>query len=146
MSVKTIHHRQIRKYILDPQFQGKLLSYFIGLFVITSASLYSISYLFFWKLKDKAMKVGVPENHVFYRFLDGQKGDLDMLFVALIIFNLFLLLGTGIVISHRIAGPIYRFKQQLKTMTSESNALKLREKDFFKDMEEIINELRCRMK
>lgn len=146
MSVHTKNDRHIKKYILDPQFQGKLLSYFVGLFVITTASLYSVSYLFFWRIKDKAMKVGIPENHVFYRFIDGQKADLDMLFIALVIFNLFLLLGTGVVISHRIAGPIYRFKQHLKTINSDSKVFKLRQKDFFKDMENVINDLKDKMK
>lgn len=146
MSVKTKHERQIKKFILDPHLQGKLLSYFIGLFVMTTTSLYSASYLFFWRIKDKAMKVGIPENHIFYRFIDGQKSDLDIIFIALTIFNLFLLLGTGIIISHRIAGPIYRFKQHLKTVTSESRPLKLREKDFFKDLEFIINGLNDRLK
>ena len=146
MSTSTKKIRYLKNYILDAHFQGKLLSYFVGLFMITSASLYSVSYLFFWRIKDKAMKIGIPENHVFYRFIDGQKADLDLLFVALVVFNLFLLVGAGIVISHRIAGPIYRFNQYLKTLGPDSQTLTLRKSDFFKDLQSTINTLKDKMK
>lgn len=146
MSNPNKKNRNLQNFILDPKLQGKLLSYFVGLFMMTTASLYSVSYFFFWRIKDKAMKVGIPENHVFYRFIDGQKTDLDMIFIALVVFNLFLLLGTGIVISHRIAGPIYRFKEYLKNIGPDSKDLKLRPKDFFKDLEVIINGLKDKLK
>ena len=146
MSTSTKQDRYLKNYILDAHFQGKLISYFVGLFMITSASLYSVSYLFFWKMKDKALKVGIPDGHVFYRFIDGQKADLDLLFVALVIFNLILLVGAGIVISHRIAGPIYRFNQYLKTLGPDSTNLKLRKSDFFKELESTINTLKEKMK
>ena len=146
MSTSTKQDRYLKNYILDAHFQGKLISYFVGLFMITSASLYSVSYLFFWKMKDKALKVGIPDGHIFYRFIDGQKADLDLLFVALVIFNLILLVGAGIVISHRIAGPIYRFNQYLKTLGPDSTNLKLRKSDFFKELESTINTLKEKMK
>ncbi len=146
MSTSPKKVRYLKNYILDAHFQGKLLSYFVGLFLITSASLYSVSYLFFWRMKDKAMKIGIPENHIFYRFIDGQKADLDLLFVALVIFNLVLLIGAGIVISHRVAGPIYRFNQYLKSLSPNSEALTLRKSDFFKELASTINTLKAKMK
>lgn len=146
MSVSTKTPRKIKNFVLDFPFQAKFLSYFIGLFLITAASLYSVSYLFFWRIKDKAMEIGIPDNHIFYRYIDGQKSDLDSLFMILVVFNLFLLIGAGIVISHRLAGPIYRFKQHLRTINSNSNLFKLRDNDFFKDLETIVNDLKNKMK
>lgn len=134
--------RKIKNILIEPQFQLKFLFYFFGLFVITTVTLYSTTFLFFWRLKSKALAVGIPENHVFFRFLENQKHDLDLLFIALAFLNLLLLIYFGFKISHRVAGPFYKIKKYLSVFSSESEEFRLRKKDFFKDIEPIINNLR----
>jgi sensor histidine kinase YesM len=146
MAERKSYERKLKNLLLNPQFQIKLLSYFIGLFLLTTLSLYSTTFLFFWRLKEKALSVGIPDGHVFYRFIDGQKMDLDVIFLLLTIFNLLLLVGTGFVVSHRIAGTFYKIKTYLKEINSESDEFRLREKDFFKDIEPVINELKDKIK
>jgi hypothetical protein len=138
--------RKIKNILLNPQFQLKLMSYFVGLFILTTISLYSTTFLFFWKLKEKALNVGIPPGHVFFRFLDNNKADLDLLFIGLALFNFILLISSGFIISHRIAGPLYKIKKHLQEMDPETNDFKLRETDFFKDIEPVMNDLRKRMK
>lgn len=134
--------RHIKHILIEPKFQLKFLSYFVGLFVITTATLYSTTFLFFWRLKTKALAVGIPENHVFFTFLKNQKHDLDMLFIALAVLNLFLLLFFGFKISHRVAGPFFKMKRHLSSLNSNSNDFRLRKTDFFKEIEPIIDNLR----
>lgn len=136
--------RKLRNYLIDPDFQLKFLSYFFGLFVFTSASFYSIIFLFFWRLRSKALNLGIPENHAFFKFLGNLKYDLDVLFIILAIFNFFALVYIGFVISHRVAGPLYKIKRYLSNLSRESETFTLRKKDFFKDIEPIINNLRDR--
>ena len=138
--------RKLKNYLLNPRFQLKLLSYFVGLFFLTTISLYSISFLFFWRLKQKALNVGIPNGHIFFRFIDNQKADLDLLFIALVVFNFLLLIGTGFIVSHRIAGPIYKLKKHLGEMNRDSHNFKLREKDFFKELEPLVDGLKEKMK
>ena len=146
MAERKPYERKLKNFLLNPDFQIKLLSYFVGLFILTTISLYSTTFLFFWRLKEKALSVGIPSGHIFYRFIDGQKSDLDLTFVLLTLFNLLLLVGTGFIVSHRIAGPLYKIKKYLKGINSESEEFRLRDKDFFKDIEPVINELKDKIK
>lgn len=134
--------RQLKNLIILPKFQFKLMSYFVGLFLLTTVSLYSTTFLFFWRLKEKALNVGIPDNHIFFTFLNNQKQDLDALFIGLAVFNLLLLLGMGFLISHRIAGPIFKLKKQLSTISENSDEFKLRENVFFQELEPLVKNLK----
>lgn len=138
--------RKLKNFLLVPSVQIKLLSYFIGLFLLTSLTLYSTSYLFFSRLNQKALDVGIPEGHVFFKFVANQKADLDQLYLLLTIANFLLLLGTGLLVSHRLAGPIYKLKKYLTEIDKDSPPFKLREKDFFKDIEPAVDSLKGKLK
>lgn len=122
------------------------MSYFVALFFLTTACLYSTTYLFFWNLKAKGLEVGIPEGHVFYQFLQNQKQDLDYLFVGLAGVNLLLLLGVGFLLSHRIAGPLHKMKNYLKDLGPASSDFKTRENDFLQDLNETVNTLKDKVK
>ena len=138
----SIKERSWTNILINPAFQIKLLSYFVMLFIITTATLYSTTYLFFWNMKNKGLNVGIPEGHVFYHFLSNQKHDLDLLFIGLAAFNFILLLTVGFIISHRIAGPIHKLKQHLDNPDGKSEPLQFRQNDFFKELGPIVNNLR----
>ena len=139
MSVKE---RSLSNILINRPFQLKLMGYFILLFIITTACLYSTTFLFFWNMKNKGLNVGIPEGHVFYQFLMNQKHDLDMLFIGLASFNFVLLLTVGFIISHRIAGPIHKMKMHLQDPNLKSEPLQFRQNDFFKELGPIVNELK----
>lgn len=134
--------RKFKNILIEPELQIKLMSYFLILFVLTSISFYSTSYFFFWRLRSKAVQVGIPEGHVFFNFLDNLKYDFDILFIVLALFNLILLIYFGFRVSHRIAGPFYKTKKYLSNIENEAEPFKLRKNDFFKDIEPVINQLK----
>lgn len=138
--------RKFNNLLINPKFQLKFIGYFIGLFLISTISLYSTTFIFFYRFKEKALNVGIPEGHIFFKFIGNQQHDLDMLFLGLAVFNFFLLMGVGFVISHRIAGPIYKLKTQLSHISKESADIKLRETDFFQELEPLVNELKDKIK
>lgn len=138
--------RKINNILIDKKFQFKLLGYFVFLFFVSTISLYLTTYLFFYRLKEKALHVGIPEGHIFFNFIGNQQHDLDMLFMGLAAFNFILLVGVGFAISHRIAGPIFKLKRQLSLISEESDDFKLRETDFFQELEPLIYELKNKIK
>lgn len=141
----NVKERSWINILINPSFQLKLLSYFIALFVLTTVSLYSTTYLFFWNMKQKGLKVGIPDGHVYYQFLQNQKHDLDLLFIGLAAFNFFLLVAVGFIISHRIAGPVHKVKSFLRSPETHDK-IQLRENDFFKELGPIVNDLKDKMK
>lgn len=138
--------RSLKNILINPGFQIKLLGYFVVMFFITTISLYSTTFLFFWKLKQKALNVGIPEGHVFFQFLANQKSDLDSLFVGLAIFNLLVLIGVGLFLSHRIAGPIHKLKMHLSKLPNDSEDFKLRENDFFQELGPLVKSVKEKIK
>ena len=140
MTKQNENPRQLKNVLINPRFQLRLMSYFLGLFLLSTTCLYSTTYLFFWRLKDKGHQVGIPDGHIFYQFLENQKSELDFLFLGLAIANFILLLTVGFFISHRIAGPLVKIKNFLTS--EEPEDFRLRENDFLKDMEPILNNLK----
>lgn len=146
MSSQEISKRKVKNIFQSPFFQLKFISYFIALFVISTISLYSTTYLFFWKFKTKGATIGIPPEHIFFKFLENQKGQLDYLFIGLAIFNFCLLMIVGLIISHRIAAPLNKIEEHLENLSASSEDLKLRDSDFLKELAPSINELRKKLK
>lgn len=144
MSNKKRHFSNV---LIDPPFQIKLLSYFVFLFMISTISLYSAIYLFFHKLENKALSVGIPPGHVFFKFIGNEKADMDLMFLGLVLFNLILLLGVGFFISHRIAGPLFKLKRYLSDeIKAEAPDFQLRKNDFIQDIVPVVNSLKSRVR
>jgi hypothetical protein len=139
---KHEHPRELKNYLINSAFQLKLLGYFAVMYIITTLCLYSTVYLFFWRFKEKALKVGIPEGHVFFDFLTYQKTDMDQLFLGLAALNFFVLLAAGLILSHRIAGPIHKLKIHLRLEAPASEPFTLRENDFFRELEPIMKDLK----
>lgn len=146
MEKQNVASRKLRNLIINPGFQYRIIAYFSGLFVLTTLSLYLTSFLFFWRLEQKGLNVGIPEGHVFFRFLDNQRASFDSMFIGLALFNFGLLISVGFMISHRIAGPLYKLKRHLENLDSSSPHFQLRQKDFFRDLEPTINQLKEKLK
>lgn len=96
-------------------------------------------------MKQKGLRVGIPDGHVYYQFLQNQKHDLDLLFIGLAAVNFLLLITVGFIISHRIAGPLHKVKAFLKSPES-FDEVQLRENDFLQDFSPILNELKNKLK
>lgn len=133
--------RNLANIIVDKPFQFKLLSYFLAIFTISTVTLYSTTFLFYWNIKNKGLQIGIPEDHLFYKFLLEQKQNLDVLFVGLSVFNLAILIIAVLILSHRIAGPINKVRRFLKS-PQDDEVFTLREGDFFQDLPHLINEFK----
>lgn len=138
----TSKERIWKNILVHRPFQIKLISYFILLFFLTTVSLYSTTYLFFWNMQKKGLRVGIPEGHVYYQFLANQKNDLDLLFIALVSLNFILLVSVGLILSHRIAGPISKIVKHLSDPELSRVPIEFRKNDYFQEIPPLINKLR----
>jgi hypothetical protein len=74
--------------------------------------------------------------------LGDQKQDLDHLFIGLCVVNFLIFIGVTFLISHRIAGPIFKLKKMLAEDNPDSEDFKLRETDFFQELAPLIKTLK----
>lgn len=138
-----MNKRLFKNYILDKKFQGKLILFFFLVNILTIASLYFASFRFFVGFVHKGVEVGIPKGHIFYQFIDTLKSDMDLLFLQGAIFSTFLVTLGGLMISHKMAGPLYRLKKEFKQMNQQGELHKItfRKNDAMEDFQKDLSEL-----
>ncbi len=135
-------NRSKKSLLLNPKFQLKLLGYFLALSLSTIAIFYAAVTVFFWKFHSSGIELGLPADHVFFRFLTEQKNLMNVIFLVTSILSTTALAIGGLVLSHKIAGPVHRLCQYFENLKSGTKLypLKFREGDFFPEVPEYINQ------
>ena len=137
-----------RKYLINPEFQWTVIGFFIGLAVVTILVFFWAFHLVFGNFVEQAKGIGLVEGHPLFQMLAEQEKaiNLTLLSTAFLMF-LFLVIG-GIILSHHIAGPIYRLTKQLEKMRDgeDFEDIQFRKKDFFHEVAPLVNELGKKIK
>jgi hypothetical protein len=125
-----------RQYIVDGQFQLSIVGYFLALF------LFSISLLFYgirktlFMMDDQALRLD-PQHSALIELLQSERQNFLAEYFVLYSFSILAagLIG-GILVSHRVAGPIYRIKKILNDLAEGRDVenISFREKDFLQDV------------
>ncbi|OFZ56731.1 MAG: hypothetical protein A2428_07810 [Bdellovibrionales bacterium RIFOXYC1_FULL_54_43] len=130
-----------RKYVVDRNLQFGIVGFFFSLAVIT-IGVFCIAY--FVVLSDLRQNIGIVDDAA-RRFLELGIANLnDRVVLHLVGFSLSILayfVVGGILLSHRIAGPVHRIRTHLRAVADKKNppALKFRRHDYLKDLAEDIN-------
>lgn len=132
-----------KNYIIYPKFQWKLIQYFLVLGMFTSGVFYGAVWYFFEMFESRGIKVGIPKHHVFYDFINDLHSEMNIIFAVTTIFIFLILIIAGVLISHKVAGPIYRMEADLLEMaqTKKFRPIKFREGDFFMNLATNFNKL-----
>src|SRR6185295_4449825 len=96
----------------------------------------------FWRLAQIGKGIGLQEGHVYYVMLSEQRLASDLVFAFLAVLSIVIVITFGIELSHRIAGPIHRLKNELFQVSQgkDLTEIKFREKDFFPDLADAYND------
>lgn len=130
-----------KKYFIAPEFQYKI----IALFIMASLTILLIIYIFnsyyFEYFILRGQELHLKKGHVYYRLLSEQKDKMDNIFFILgtciVLFNSII----GILLSHRIAGPLYRLRMYFtKKEFTQGKELSFRKGDFFQDIPKAVND------
>ena len=132
----------MRKVILiNKPFQYSILAWFSFLSIILISIFYSTIWYFFNNLKKEALSVGLPPEHIFFTFINEQKAIMDNVFIVSSIVALIVILVGGLVLSHKVAGPLYRLTKHLQGHNRGNiTPVKFRKGDYFPEIEEAFNE------
>lgn len=132
-----------RNYLINPQFQLTILGFFIGLAVVTILVFYWAVRLVFGNFTEQASELGLPADHVLVLFIQDNMRAMNMIFLTTsVLLFIFLVLG-GLILSHQIAGPVYRLRKHIQMVNSGQNFgdLTFRKKDFFQEVLQDYNQL-----
>jgi len=129
-------------FLINPKFQLSFIAHTLVCALAVIAIFYLANLYFFWDFSHKGQAIGLPADHIFFRFLDDQRRKLDLIF-AVTAFVAFLCLTIfGIFLSHRVAGPLHHLRKHLRAMIAENSftEVKFRKTDYFPEIADTVNE------
>lgn len=137
------NQRNTKNFLIYPNFQLKLISFFILINLVNFCIFFISTRYFFYSFEGKGDALGIPRGHIFFRFIDGLKGDMNFIFLTSAVITLIFVLLGGLIISHKAAGPLYRLLIELKGMkdNKELKKISFRKGDYLKEIEENFNEV-----
>ena len=136
--------RKKRNYLIDPSFQLKLIASVLVPFFVALGFIYFKIGQTISVLKKTVVTLGFNDNPRMLELIGMNELTLkSYLGYAAGISSLIMILSV-VLISHKMAGPIYRLKQYLKQSNqNDSSAIEpisFREGDYLKDIEEDLNQ------
>src|ERR1700677_3921565 len=88
-------------FLTNPRFQLSFLGYTMGMAFVIIAVFYVANMYFFLKFFAKGKEIGLPPNHVFFKFLKEQQHTMDIIFVVTAAFAFVFLFMFGFFLSNR---------------------------------------------
>jgi hypothetical protein len=132
-----------KQLLINPDFQLKILNYVSILNLSLLMIFFAVNFLLFEKMKDQGLSAGLPENHIYFEFLNSQQKGMVLLFLGGSIVSIIMIYWFGFYISNRIAGPIYNVTMNIDRMIKSGKVVKIRFRkgDFFPELADKLNEL-----
>ncbi len=145
MSTPNVSRR--RKFLINPEFQLRFLGYVLGIAVITILVFFVAKLVFFQQVQQYLLSIGMPPEHMVFRFISKQSVRMNWIFAAAALIESTLLTVWGLMISNRIAGPLYRLHREMISIAdgSKNRIVSVREKDFFQEMAQAFNQVLKKM-
>ncbi len=145
-----MNQRKVENFLVNPRFQIRIVGFFIILTTVLLVMQVAGLYLFFAKFKSILLAIGLEEQHAIFTLLHKQEVFLYTLNAVIGGAVFILMLGGGIVLSHRVAGPIKKLENTLNSIDPGQpetlKAFTLRKNDFFPEIATALNNLLKRIK
>lgn len=136
-------NKNLRKaFLINPSFQLRLMGWMIGMSLAPISIFLAAHYYFFWNLKKLGQDIQLEPGHVYFRFLEGQSKTQLLIFLICSLLVVLIVALMGLILSHKIAGPIYRLKLHL-TQSGKGEAtrpLSFRKDDYFLELPAVVND------
>ena len=130
------------KYLINPKFQFKFIFYTLVPSFFCLIVFYISLSIYFSMLVNHGVEMQLPLEHPYFSLLKDQQKLMNSLFISSAVFSMFFFVGWGILISHKIAGPLYRLTNFFKNSNGErfEGKLSFRPGDFFSEIPDAVNE------
>ena len=130
-----------RTYLINPRFQWRFIGFMAIVSLLAIALLFGSNILFFRNMEHEALSVGLAPDNPYFDFLQEQKSTLSMLYFGVSGLVFVLMMGLGILYSHRIAGPLYHLDRKMRRIAGgeEPSPLQFRRRDQFLELTESFN-------
>jgi methyl-accepting chemotaxis protein len=137
-----------KAYLINPRFQWRFIGFMAAVSLLAIAVLFISNILFFRDMEQTARSVGLTPDNPYFDFLDEQKSTLYKLYFGVSGVAFVLMMGLGILYSHRIAGPLHNLNTKMQRIAGgeEPSAVKFRRNDQFRDLAESFNAMIAKLR
>jgi methyl-accepting chemotaxis protein len=137
--------RKKRSLLINPSFQWHIIGYAGVMALLILAAVYGLLSFAFHEFVKVGLDAGLPADHAYFQFIQLQEGTFyRIVFAISIIVGLLLFIG-GLILSHRIAGPLKRMQREFIRAAEEKpfhlEAIQFRKKDYFPELADSFNNL-----
>ncbi len=136
--------------LINPRFQWTLIGYTSAIALVILLAVYGLFSFGFHEFSIMGQQAGLPADHIYFQFIKMQELTFVRVLVALALVVGTILLVGGLIVSHKIAGPIYRMQREFLSMQDrepvELRPIQFRKGDFFPELAESYNALAEKMK
>ena len=130
-----------KAFIINPKLQYSFLIFSVLMSVISISIFYFANLYLFWRFEQTGHSVGIPEGHIFYKFIADQRSLMNMILLIAAPLIIGITCFIGINLSHRVSGPIYRLTKLLEELneTNELKEVQFRKNDYFIELQDEFN-------
>lgn len=130
-----------KNFLINPRFQLSFLTYTLGVSLLTIGFFYGADWYFFRKFHQLGEGLGLPSNHVFFQFLDEQHATKNTYYGIAAGTTVSILTIWGLLLSHRVAGPLYRLRKHFNSVAHGEtfSDVRFRKGDFFQEVADAYN-------
>ena len=130
-----------RTYLINPRFQWRFIGFMATVSLLAISLLFVSNILFFRNMEHEALSVGLTRDNPYFDFLQEQKSALSTLYFAVSGVVFVLMMGLGILYSHRIAGPLDHLDRKMRRIASgeDPSPVNFRRRDQFLELAESFN-------
>ena len=131
-----------------PEFQLPFIAWFAGIALVLGAGLSSAFYWTLHSISERVEQMGLPAGHFLPRYIAEQQRELGWHLLTTAGLSVVFLILSGLLLSHQIAGPLYRLKSQMQKAahTGDLTLVSFRKRDFFQGLAQDYNQLLKRWK
>jgi len=137
--------RKKRSILINPKFQWTLIGYAAFIATLIFLSVYGLFSYGFHEFVQIGHQAGLPDDHVYFQFIRMQETTFLRVILAIAFFVGTILTVGGLIVSHKIAGPMYRLQKEFLGMADKPqpafHKIKFRDGDFFPEVPQAFNAL-----
>jgi len=137
--------RQKSSLLINPKFQWTLIGYAAFVATLILLSVYGLFSFGFHEFVRIGTEAGLPADHIYFQFIQMQETTFLRVIAAIAVLVGIILIAGGLVISHKVAGPIHRLQKEFNRMRDsnpvELHPVQFRKGDFFPELAESFNSL-----
>lgn len=143
--MNVTQNRQKSSILINPKFQWTLIGYAAAVAALILVSVYGLFTFGFHEFVQIGTEAGLPADHIYFQFIQMQETTFLRVIAAIALVVGIILTVGGLIISHKIAGPIYRMQKEFNRMQESNPAslqeIQFRKGDFFPELSEAFNSL-----